>query len=150
MSHSLLVFGLVQRGPELCAVAVVVNGYGYSSAGFPLALEIFLRNYFMHLANLLVKWSLDGHVKLIDAVNSFSLHIIILLETFQAADSIGQVDTVAVMIEEAGGVDKIEQLQQHENEDVYNAAYNIIDKYFSAEVSTCLQFPKNNDPLVIT
>ena len=65
---------------------------------------------------------------------------------FQAADSIGQVDTVAVMIEEAGGVDKIEQLQQHENEDVYNAAYNIIDKYFSAEVGTCLRFTKNKYP----
>ena len=69
-----------------------------------------------------------------------------MCDVFQAADSIGQVDTVAVMIEEAGGVDKIEQLQQHENEDVYNAAYNIIDKYFSAEVGTYLQFTKNNNP----
>ncbi len=44
-----------------------------------------------------------------------------------------QVEQVSVIVEEAGGVDRIEALQQHENEDVYNAAYNIIDKYFSAE-----------------
>ena len=34
-------------------------------------------------------------------------------------------------IEEAGGMELIEQLQQHDNEDVYTKSLNIIDKYYS-------------------
>jgi len=41
--------------------------------------------------------------------------------------------SVAVYIEEAEGLDKIEKLQQHENNEIYKKAYNIIDKYFGEE-----------------
>lgn len=40
---------------------------------------------------------------------------------------------IATAIEEAGGLDKIEKLQHHRNEDIYKLAYTIIDKYFTLE-----------------
>lgn len=42
---------------------------------------------------------------------------------------------VTTAIEEAGGLDKLEKLQQHKNEDIYKLAYAIIDKYFTSTVS---------------
>lgn len=48
--------------------------------------------------------------------------------------AVDDVETVANMIEECGGLDKIELLQQHENEEIYKLAYEIIDSYFSGDV----------------
>ena len=45
---------------------------------------------------------------------------------------------IATQIEEAGGMDTIEGLQQHRDMDIYRLAYGIIDKYFSAEVHCLL------------
>lgn len=56
-----------------------------------------------------------------------------LSNILNAADQIGQVESVALMIEQEGGIDKIEALQQHENEEVYHAALTLIDKYFAGE-----------------
>jgi len=39
----------------------------------------------------------------------------------------------AVYIEEAGGVDKIFELQKHENKEIYQKAFTIMDKYFADE-----------------
>jgi len=46
---------------------------------------------------------------------------------------VGQLEKVACAIEECGGLDRIEQLQSHDNNTVYNKAYTIIDKFFSEE-----------------
>ncbi|XP_023555484.1 importin subunit alpha-3 [Octodon degus] len=36
-------------------------------------------------------------------------------------------------VKECGGLEKIEQLQNHENEDIYKLAYEIIDQFFSSD-----------------
>lgn len=42
-------------------------------------------------------------------------------------------NTLFYFIKSFAGLEKIEQLQNHENEDIYKLAYEIIDQFFSTD-----------------
>lgn len=46
-----------------------------------------------------------------------------------------EAERIATLIEECDGVSKIEELENHENAEIYKLAYEIIEKFFSASVS---------------
>ncbi|KAG9511401.1 Importin subunit alpha-7, partial [Fragariocoptes setiger] len=43
------------------------------------------------------------------------------------------VNPYSILVEQCGGLDKIEYLQSHENPDIYQKAYNMIEKYFGTD-----------------
>lgn len=59
-----------------------------------------------------------------------------LTNILNAAQKMGEVERVAIMIEEAGGLDKLEALQHHANEQVYQKAMAMIETFFSDVVSS--------------
>ncbi|XP_010130192.1 PREDICTED: importin subunit alpha-5-like [Buceros rhinoceros silvestris] len=68
--------------------------------------------------------------------------ILIILDTisnlFLAAKQLGEVDRLCLLVEELGGLQKIEDLQTHDNIMIYRAALDIMEKYFSGEVQKLL------------
>ena len=46
------------------------------------------------------------------------------------AEKLQETDKVAMMVEESGGLDRIEALQSHENELISNKAKEIMNKFF--------------------
>lgn len=57
---------------------------------------------------------------------------------------------IANLIEECDGMTKIEDLQNHENIDIYKLAYDIIEQFFSDEVSAHSTQSIEHMPCIIT
>lgn len=73
------------------------------------------------------------------AGNDEKLSIVLLdgiYNILEAAKKQGEVLNVCTAIEECDGLDKIEKLQEHENEIVYKKALHIIEKFFGDEVGS--------------
>lgn len=72
---------------------------------------------------------------LLDAKDEKSVAVILdgLTNILNTANRMGEVEKVTAAIEECGGLDKIEALQMHDNQTVYEKALLIIDTYYAEE-----------------
>ncbi len=78
--------------------------------------------------NFLVSVSIDVNIKV--ALNGLE-NILRLGE--QESKETGGSNPYAVIIEEVFGLDKIEFLQSHENMEIYQKAFDIIERYFGTD-----------------
>ena len=71
------------------------------------------------------------------------LHYNILYTWITCLRCVNNLPQVCLIIEDCGGLDKIETLQEHQNAHIYKLAFEIIDKYFSSDEVSEL-FEENN------
>jgi hypothetical protein len=74
----------------------------------------------------------------------------LLLLAMEALEAIlekgGDYERSVVLIDEAGGTDRLELLQEHEDERVYRKAVSILEKYFNGEEEGGVQDSENTLP----
>ncbi|XP_076663446.1 karyopherin subunit alpha [Andrena cerasifolii] len=85
------------------------------------------------LAQLVQLGVLAPFCSLLDAKDWKTVVVVLdgLTNILNAAEKMGEAERVAIMIEEIGGLDKLEGLQHHETEQVYQKAMAMIDTFFS-------------------
>jgi len=84
---------------------------------------------------LLQSGAIPGVCRMLKAADPRILSLVLdtirlLLET---ATKIGETEAATMLVEECGGLDEIEILQNHTNEEVYQKALQLVETYFSEE-----------------
>ncbi|KAG9508651.1 Importin subunit alpha-4, partial [Fragariocoptes setiger] len=77
---------------------------------------------------------IDPLCRLLSTDDTGILHLVLdaIMNILKAYET--NFNPIAEKIELCGGLDRIEQLQQHVNEDIYKLAYSIIDGYFNDDI----------------
>lgn len=73
---------------------------------------------------------------LLDAKDAKTILVVLdgLANVLAAAEKMGELEKVSLHVEECGGLDRIEALQNHDNVEIYHKALAILEQYFSTEV----------------
>ncbi|XP_060808977.1 importin subunit alpha-1 [Amyelois transitella] len=68
-----------------------------------------------------------------------------LVHLLQAATRLGEIEAMCLKLEEIGALDHIENLQQHENEQIYKKTLHILDTYFAEQDENIAQPVETNE-----
>lgn len=92
------------------------------------------------VAHLLTCQALEPYTKLLSSKDPKLTNVVLdgIQKLFELAAAEDDVDRVCELVEECGALDRIEELQQHSNEDIYKRALHIIQTYFGEDSETDL------------
>ncbi|XP_062310236.1 importin subunit alpha-8 [Osmerus eperlanus] len=92
------------------------------------------------VVHLVQSGALEGVLTMLQVKDAKTILVILdsINNMFMAAEKLGEVEKLCLLVEELGGLDRIEMLQNHENDTVYRAAQSLIEKYFNDE-KDCLK-----------
>nr|UVK70157.1 Importin alpha 1 [Spodoptera frugiperda] len=78
---------------------------------------------------------LEPYCALLNAPDHRAISVVLdgLTNLLQAAVKYGQIEALCLKLEENGTLDQIENLQQHENEQIYKKVLHILDTYFAEQ-----------------